>query len=437
MDGDIGQPPRSRRRDPRLVTDVTPAQGIVARAFRTMRSLVPLRARQVEIEPEPQAATFPATRRRFPLVLISFIACVVIPAVAAQIYFVFIATDQYIAEARAVVRSAEQESAVQSAMMQSGSTSASPGATSALSLSTLGANAYVVTNYIRSRAVLDDLSKTMDLRAIFRRPEADFWARLDRDATIEELVDYWKKMVTTYVDGPSGIVTVKIRAFRPDDALALTRAVLKLSERLVNEMSERARRDAIQFAEREVQRADGRVRAVLADLRRYRDDEGLIDPIKTADETAKLLMQLLAEKIRLENDLFVASRSLTMNAPSVQNLTARIEIIDVQITRLKEKLTGETPEIRNVAAKLARFEELEVQRQFAERLYTMAQDGLERARMTAERQAMYLTVFVPPSLPEESLYPRRIAFSILAPLALFVVWSIVALIWASVEDHRV
>lgn len=436
MDGDIG-PEATTRRDARLVTDVAPSPGIVARALRTARSLVPLRLRAVEVDSEPNVATFPITRRRPPWVLISFVACVVLPAVASQIYFIFIASDQYIAEAHAVVRSAEQESTVQSAMAQSGASGASSTATSALSLSTLGPNAYVVTNYIRSRAVLDDLSKTMDLRSIFRRPEADFWARLKRDATIEDLADYWKEMITTYVDGPSGIVTVKIRAFRPDDALALTQAVLKLSEQLVNEMSERARSDALRFAEREVQRADGRVRSALAELRRYRDDEGLIDPIKTADETSKLLMQLLAEKIRLDSDLFVASRSLTKNAPSVQNLTARIEITDAQITKLKEKLTGETPEIRNIAAKLAKFEELEVQRQFAERLYTMAQDGLGRARMTAERQAVYLTVFVPPSLPEDSIYPRRVAFSILAPLALLVLWSIVALTWASVEDHRV
>jgi capsular polysaccharide transport system permease protein len=147
-------------------------------------------------------------------------------------------------------------------------------------------------------------------------------------------------------------------------------------------------------------------------------------------------MQLMAEKIRLESDLFVVSRSLSRTAPSLQNLVARIEIIDVQITKLKEKLTGDAPEVRNVAAKLARFEELEVQRQFAERLYAMAQDGLERARMTAERQNVYLTIFVKPFLPEEASFPRRVAYSILIPIALMILWSIVALTWASVEDHR-
>ena len=430
MDGDIRQP-RPRQRESRLVTDVTPERGIVARAFRSVRDVVTLRFRPASPKPEVVPDALALTQRRRPWALISFVAFVIVPAVASILYLAFIASDQYVAEARAVVRSVEQDSAAQSAMSSSGAPSSS------LSMSMVTPNAYIVTNYLRSRGVVEDLGKVIDLRAIFRRPEADFWARLPRDASVEDLVDYWKQMVVTYVDGPSGIVTVKIRAFRRDDALALTQAVLKLSERLVNEMSERARRDAMQFAEREVQRADGRVRAALAELRGYRDQEGLIDPIKTADETAKLLMQLLVEKIRLENDLFVASRSLTRNAPSMQNLTARLEIVEVQIGKLRENLTGDTPEVRNLAAKLARFEELEVQRQFAERLYTMAQDGLERARMTAERQNVYLTVFVPPSLPEESTFPRRVAFSILIPLALLVVWSIVALIWASVQDHRI
>lgn len=433
MDGNIGQP-RTRQRSQRLVTEVAPARGFMSRAFHSVRNLVSLRSRAAA--PETDLVAFPATRRRLPWVLISFLACVVVPAAIAQIYVVFIASDQYVAEARAVVRSAEQESAVQSAMASSGSGGAS-GATSAISLSTVGPNAYVVTHYIRSRAVVDDLGKVVDLRAIFRRPEADFWARLENNATVEELVDYWKKMVTTYVDGPSGIVTIKVRAFRPDDARALAAEILKLSEKLVNDMSDRARRDAMQFAEGEVRRAEARVRTALVDMRRYRDDEGLIDPVKTADEISKLLLQLLGEKIKLESDLFVASRSLARNAPSIQNMTARLEITDVQIAKLKDQLAGDTPEVRTVATKLSRFEELEVQRQFAEKLYTMAQEGLERARMTAERQAVYLTVFVPPSLPEYAEFPRRVAMSILIPVALLVVWSIVALMWASVEDHRV
>jgi capsular polysaccharide transport system permease protein len=66
----------------------------------------------------------------------------------------------------------------------------------------------------------------------------------------------------------------------------------------------------------------------------------------------------------------------------------------------------------------------------------MAQDGLERARLRAEQQNLYISVFVPPSLPQEAKYPERLAFSFIIPVGLLILWGIFALIAAAVEDHR-
>ena len=107
-----------------------------------------------------------------------------------------------------------------------------------------------------------------------------------------------------------------------------------------------------------------------------------------------------------------------------------------QIADLRGKLTSTNGGGKTLASSLAKFEQLDLQRQFAEKLYTLAQADLDRARLRAERQSIYLTVFVPPSLPEESRYPRRVAFPILIFLGLAIVWSIGAMIVASVEDHR-
>src|SRR6202007_2052605 len=85
-------------------------------------------------------------------------------------------------------------------------------------------------------------------------------ARLKRNASIEDLVDYWNSMVTTNIDGPSGIVTVAARAFRQEDALALSQAIIVASEKLVNEVSARARNDAMRRAEGEVRRNEGQDR---------------------------------------------------------------------------------------------------------------------------------------------------------------------------------
>lgn len=365
--------------------------------------------------------------------LLSFILLVIVPSIAAVVYLAFLASDQYDAEARFAVRTAQNDSSSLKSLTAMTS-SASSGAISIPPLA--GQDPYIVTSYLHSRAVIDDLSKSLDLRAIFRRPEADFWARLKRDASAEDLVAYWNGMVTTYVDGPSAIVTVKVRTFRPDDSLALLHAILKASEALVNEVSARARNDAMKRAEGEVRRYENQVRSALVDLRKFRDSEGIISPVESATSTSKLLLALLSEKIRAQSELFVALRALSADAPTVRTLKVQVESLDKQIDEMKSKLTGNTPESRTISSSLVKFEELELKRIFAEKLYTMAQNALERARVRAEQQNIYISVFVPPALPEDAENPKRVALSFLIPIILLVIWGILALTAAAVEDHR-
>ena len=75
-------------------------------------------------------------------------------------------------------------------------------------LSSASEDSYLVAAYVRSRACIEEVSKTLPLQEVFRRPEADFISRLEAKASPEALVKYWDRMVTAYVDPPSGIVTV-------------------------------------------------------------------------------------------------------------------------------------------------------------------------------------------------------------------------------------
>ena len=374
----------------------------------------------------------PATLASVPPILLSFIAFVLAPSMAVILYFAFFASDQFAVESKFAVRSVEVEA--QPSETSGGTSSPSSGG---FSFTATGQNAYIVTSYIRSRAIVDDMSAKLNLREIYRRPEADFWARLNRNASIDELTQYWLSMVDTYVDSLSGVVTVRLRAFRRDDALALGRAVVETSEALVNRISERARRDATAMAEKEVRRAFEAVQKALGDLHEFRDKAGIIDPGQTMGEIGKLLLPLLTEKEKLESELFVAVREMSEDAPTVHVLREKLEAVETHIKELKAKITSEPGGAgQTVASSLAKFEELEIQRQLAERFYALAQADLDRAQLRATRQNIYLSVFVPPSLPEESRYPRRFAFSLLTFVALTVVWAIVIMVIASVEDHR-
>jgi capsular polysaccharide transport system permease protein len=91
-------------------------------------------------------------------------------------------------------------------------------------------------------------------------------------------------------------------------------------------------------------------------------------------------------------------------------------VISDQIGELEHQLTSNTdgPSTGTVSGKITRFDELELERQIAEKQYTLATESFERARVNTERKKVYLTTFVVPLLPHDIAWPRhRFLLSIL------------------------
>jgi capsular polysaccharide transport system permease protein len=364
-------------------------------------------------------------RRRVPAALSSFLIVVALPVALAAVYLFFAAADQYVAEFRFALRSAEPEPRDPMAFFLESPTP---------SLTLL--NSFIVVQYLASREVVDDLSSTLDLRAMFSRPEADWLARLDLPVSIEELVKYWKRQVHAFFDVTNGTIVVKARAFTRQDALTLAEGILAASERLVNELSARARRDTLHTAQEEVGRAERRLKSALTQLRDFRDREGLIDPRKTAEATSAWAGRVRDELVRADTELATLKHYMRDDALSVKMLEARIQSLEAQRRSVESEVT-DTEKTRSEALSrvMGSYEQLEAERTFAENAYQHALQGLDRSRMNADRQQVYLASFVRPTLPEKALYPRRLLSLSVVFVVAFGVWGIGGLMFRSLRDH--
>jgi len=356
---------------------------------------------------------------------LSFVIVVLVPAVIAAAYYFFIAADQYVAEFRFALRSAEPEHRDPSLFLQE-----------TMAPSPIGVDSYVVVQYLASRAIIDDLSATIDLRQMFASSDADWPARLDLPVSIEELVRYWKRQVDAFFDSTNGTIVVRARAFTREDALTLAQGILACSERLVNDLSARARRDAMRTAEEEVGRAEKRLKAALTRLREFRDKEGIIDPRKTADATVALAGRVRDELVRTDTELATLKHYMRGDAPSIKMLEARAQSLEAQRRAVESEVT-DTEKTRSAALSrvMGSYEQLESERTFAENTYQHALQALDRSRINADRQQVYLATFVQPTLPEEALYPRRLLSFVVASGVAFVGWLIGAFILQSIRDH--
>ena len=171
-----------------------------------------------------------------------FWAIVGLPTLIAGVYFFAIASDLYSSEVKFIVRGPPKATVnALSAMLSS--------AGSAVSEDT-----FAVHEYVMSRDAVRRLEREVDLRGLLSRPEGDlitrfpgiwFW-RKDFEAL------YWtyKRFVSVEAETTSGVSTLLIKAYRPEDAQRMARALLEFSEQLVNQLNERARQDSTEQATR-------------------------------------------------------------------------------------------------------------------------------------------------------------------------------------------
>ncbi|NTF86797.1 capsule biosynthesis protein [Agrobacterium rhizogenes] len=375
---------------------------------------------------EPQAGGKP------PIRLITFLLFVILPFLACSVYYIFIASDQYVAEARFAVRAL---SGTSSGDKGDGTSDNSTGPAGLLNMRSASQDAYVVTSFIHSTEILKRIGEKLDYRSMFVRPDADFFSRFRSSQSDQEFLDYWADHVSAYIDVSSGIITLKVRAFTPDDSVKLSQAIIQESELLINELSQRARDDIVQSMRGDVEKSGKAYSDTLTALNLFQHQSGLLSPETQATSSSTLLTGLLAQKLEFETRLFVMRQSNADSSPAYQQLTLAQQSLQDQIDKMKLELTG--PENASLAKALLEYSQLDTNRMIAEKLYEASQRNYDTVLAEALRKTLYLAVFVSPSLPDEAIFPHRFTTPLMILLALSIIWMTLSLIWASVEDHRI
>jgi len=354
-------------------------------------------------------------------VWISFAVMVALPGLLGATYLWFVASDQYVSEARFALRGSE------SAIVDTAVSGLSSAAVVQKAQDT-----FIVADYIRSRAMFEALDRTIDLRRIYSWPGADFLARWNPSAAIEDLAFYWRWRTDVKVDINSGIVTMKARAFTPEDALKVADGIVKLSEQLLNDMSARARRDAVTNAAAELKRAEAALQRALSDERKTRDAERVFDATKSAEVVTTLAAELKSRFMQLQ-EFEAPQRTVSPDAPQMRVLQSRMKTLQDQIRALESEVASDKKTTLSGAQQ--QLDRAALLRKVAESQYILAATKFESARLRADSQQAYLVMFVAPHLAEDALYPRRALYTCLGLLFLLVVWGIGMAAIVVARDH--
>jgi capsular polysaccharide transport system permease protein len=363
------------------------------------------------------------------LTIALFVAMVALPNVIAIFYFGLIASDQYVSEAKFTVSSG--------AIPKMDAVGSVTGVPPMLIVQ----DTQVVTSYIASRAMVEALDRDIGLRAVYSAPSIDWWARFRKNKPIEKFADYWEKMSSTSIAFPSGIVSLKVRAFTPEDAKRIADAVIRQSENLINDMNDRMRRDTVLASERDMQRAAQALGRARIAMESERNAEGLIDVGQTNKALTGLETELQSDLLKAEQEYQTEIRYVAADAPQMRVLKSRITAMKSQLDEMKAQLTSTDEKAISAAAdkalsgKMTKFAELDLEERIAEKRYAVSVAAVEAARIISERRMLYLHEIVAPALPEESMYPQRWLSVGMTLLGSLIAWAATVGAMAFVRNH--
>jgi capsular polysaccharide transport system permease protein len=353
-----------------------------------------------------------------------FWAIVGLPTLVAGVYFFGIAANLYMSKAEFLVRSPKtvQVNPVSAFLQSTG-------------LSRSGDDSAAVADFIMSRDAVEKLEHHDNLRTIFDRPEGDFVTRfpgLLRRTDFEALYRHYTHFVSVQTDSGTGVTTLEVKAYRAKDAQKLAEALLEYSEQLINQLNIRARRDAIDIAQREVDRVEHRLATVQDQLTAYRVKQKMIDP-KSASMSVLLLIQKMETAEADARAQLAELLQTSPNSPQLPLIRTRIESLDNLIERERAKLSGQTD---SVVTSITGYERLILQRELAEKGLASAFTSLEAARLEAARQQVYLERIAQPNLPDYPLYPERTLDFSMVVASCLLAYALAWLLVASVREHQ-
>lgn len=377
------------------------------------------------------------TRPRHLGAMVSFLVLVVIPVLVSFWYLSERASPRYVSVSGFSVRSEEVNSAIDllGAVTQiSGSSSSDPD---------------ILYQFIQSQEMVSRADSELDLRALWAKgnPEKDPVFAYHPPGTIEDLVDYWGRMVGVYSDSGTGLIDVEVQAFTPQDAQRINQFIYDESSSMINRLSAIAREDSTRYAREELEQTVEQVKVAREALTRFRNVTQIVDPEANIQSQMGILSSLQSQLAETLIDLDILLQTSSRDTdPRVIQARRRVDVIEARIADERRNLglgnsdapaPGPDDKDEDAFANLVgEYERLLVDREFAEQSFSAARTSYDSALAEARRQTRYLAAHVQPTMAEAAKHPQIYQMMALVGLFSFLFWSILTLTAYALRDRR-
>lgn len=365
--------------------------------------------------------------RRNALRYFSYSQLLLIPILAAGLYFYAIARNRYVTRSDFVIRKAEDAANADGLSLGS-----LLGRSSQLSFE----DAHFLKTYLQSPQVLRDLSRTFDLDKAYARNSKDPFAGIEPGLSTEKRLEFFKKQVSVSLDEISGAVILRTVGLDPRASYDLNRFMLSKSEEFVNRLNQDISQKQLIFAEAELIRARSNLERAKNRMISYQDaNRVVIDPKGEAGLATATISKLQERLVDRKVELATLKRQYKdPREPEVLAVADEARELQQQIAQEQRSLVARDG--RNLNRKAAEVVKLESDVGFATDTYKLALTSVEKARVESKRQQKFMALLSAPQIPEDPENNWRTRGFVTIVMSLLVAFGLGKFVLGMQASHR-
>lgn len=345
--------------------------------------------------------------------------------IAVIFYYTFIAADRYVSEVSLSVKSTDGSSPISLSGIES--------LVGVASSST--EDIKLLQEYIKSFDMLQKLDEKINLRSLYEKQKIDLFFRIYSSTSKESYLKYYRDRIHILFDDTTGLLNVAVESFSPEDARIISAAILEECERFINEISHNIAREQLRFAQGELESAKQKYKDAKNELLAFQNEYGVFDPQSLAKTKAGFITEIELQISKKETELNTMRSYLNDNAPEIVALKAELRAHKEQLEKERRKVASNASQDK-LNDVVAQFEALYLNLSFAEDVYKTAITAVETTRIEIGRKAKQVVVIQSPYVPDSAAYPKKMYNIITIFVILTLIFGVVRLVRAIIDEHR-
>lgn len=347
------------------------------------------------------------------------------PWLLYAIYLVFFAAPQFESSSKLIIKSTDGGSSFDPTSLL-GSPIAGVGGSN---------DSQIIEAYIQSNDMLNYLEDTLHISDHYSSDMGDLFSRLSGSHTKIDFFEFYQNHITVEVDSASAVISLNVRAFSPEFAQQMNRAIIERAENFLNEINNNLAKSKMEFALGEHQIVEDKLQKAKQDILAFQSEYNVLDPTAEGAVSQQIAFSMQSTLAQKRAELNTLETMMSPSASEIISLKRQIKAIEEQMNEQRENLSKQTgQQSLSVTQQMAQYSNLQIQLQLAIQAFSSSLVSLENTRVEAYQQLQHLVTIESPTLPDDNAYPKIIYNLVLFGVILLIVYGTVRIVIATIKE---